>query len=210
MARHKCIGVRETLTTLLPKAEIERQAHESGTVRRRRNVDTSAMLWSMLLGFGAGRERALAGVRCTYERMTGKSLVPSSFYDRFTTELARMFRTVLSELMAKLASNDARHGGVLEGFRDVLVVDATVVKVHQLLAWRFPGARKNSSPAAAKLHWVMSVSRGGAHNKVKVTGERATIARCRHGYGLRDGCCSSTLATVGANSLIELRETANT
>ena len=49
------------------------------------------MLWRVLLGFGTGRERTLAGVRRTYERVTGKSLVPSSFYDRFTTERARMF-----------------------------------------------------------------------------------------------------------------------
>ena len=79
MARHKCIGIRETLTTLLPKAEIERLAQESGAVRRRRKVDASAMLWSVLLGFGTGRERTLAGVRRTYESVTGQSLVPSSF-----------------------------------------------------------------------------------------------------------------------------------
>ena len=52
MARHQCIGIRQTLTTLLPKAEIERLAHESGAVRRRRKVDASAMLWTVLLGFG--------------------------------------------------------------------------------------------------------------------------------------------------------------
>ena len=176
MARAKCIGVRETLTTLLPKAEIERLAHESGGVRRRRKVDASAMLWSVLLGFGTGRERTLAGIRRTYERVTGKSLVPSSFYDRFTKELARMFRAVLCELMSKLASGDVRYAGVLEGFRDVLVADATVVKLHRLLARRFPGTRMNSSPAAAKLHLVMSVSGGGAH-KVKVTGEQANDHR---------------------------------
>ena len=60
MARYKCIGIRETLTALLPKAEIERLVHESGAVRRRRKVDASAMLWSGLLGFGTGRERTLA------------------------------------------------------------------------------------------------------------------------------------------------------
>ena len=176
MARHKCIGIRQTLTTLLPKAEIERLAHESGAVRRRRKVDASAMLWTVLLGFGTGRERTLAGLRRTYERVTGKSLVPSSFYDRFNTELARMFRAVLRELMTKLAASEVRYGGVLEGFRDVLVADATVVKLHRLLARRFPGTRKNSSPAAAKLHLVMSASGTGAH-KVKVTGERANDHR---------------------------------
>ena len=50
----------QTLTTLLQKAEIERLAHECGAVRRRRMVDASAMLWTVLLGFGTGRERTLA------------------------------------------------------------------------------------------------------------------------------------------------------
>jgi len=171
VARSKCIGIRETLTSLLPKADIERLAHESGAVRRRRKVEAAAMLWSVVLGFGAGGERTLAGLRRTYERVTGQSLVPSSFYDRFTKELARMFRAVLRELMSKLASQDVRYGGVLEGFRDVLVADATVVKLHRLLARRFPGTRSHSSPAAAKLHLVMSVRAGGAHT-VKMTGER--------------------------------------
>ena len=102
--------------------------------------------------------------------------MPSSFYDRFSTELARMFRAVLRELMTKLAANEGRYGGVLEGVRDVLVAEATVVKLHRLLARRFPGTRKNSSPAAAKLHLVMSASGTGAH-KVNVTGERANDHR---------------------------------
>ena len=172
MARVKFIGIRETLTSLLPKAELQRMARESGAMRRRRKVDPSAMFWCVVLGFGTGAERTLAGLRRSYERATGKSLVPSSFYDRFTPGLARMFRAVLAQLMNKLASSDVRYGGVLEGFADVLAADATVIKLHRLLARRFPGTRTNSSPAAAKLHLVMSVRGTGAH-KVKVTGERA-------------------------------------
>lgn len=174
MARVKCIGIRETLTSLLPKSEIERLARESGAMRRRRKVNPSAMFWCVVLGFGTGAERTLAGLRRSYERATGKSLVPSSFYDRFTPGLARMFRAVLAQLMRKLASSEGevRYGGVLEGFRDVLAADATVIKLHRLLARRFPGTRTRSSPAAVKLHVVMSVRGSGAH-KVKVTGERA-------------------------------------
>ena len=83
-----------------------------------------------------------------------------------------MFRTVLAQLMKKLASSEVRYGGVLEGFRDVLAVDATVIELHRPVARRFPGTCTNSSPEAAKLHLVMSVRGTGAH-KVKVTGERA-------------------------------------
>ena len=65
-----------------------------------------------------------------------------------------------------------RYAGVLEGFRDVLVADATEVKVRRLLARRFPGTWKNSSTAAAQVRLVMSASRTGVH-EVMVTGERA-------------------------------------
>ena len=108
MARVKFIGIRETLTSLLPKAEIERLARESGAMRRRRKVDPSAMFWCVVLGFGSGAERTLAGLRRSCERATGKSLVPSSFHDRITLELARMFRAVLAQLMKKLASSEVR------------------------------------------------------------------------------------------------------
>ena len=65
-----------------------------------------------------------------------------------------MFRAVCRELMRKLAASEVRDGGVLEGFRDVLVAGATVVKRHR----------------------VMSASGTGAP-KVKVTGERANEHR---------------------------------
>ena len=67
VARVKFIGIRETLTSLLPKAEIERLARESGAMRRRRKVDPSAMFWCVVLGFGTGSERTLAGLRRSYE-----------------------------------------------------------------------------------------------------------------------------------------------
>ena len=91
-ARVEYIGIRETLTSLLPEADLDRLAHESGAMRRRNKVEASAMLWSVVLGFGAGGERTLAGFRRTCERVTGQSLAPSSFYDRFSEGLTRMFR----------------------------------------------------------------------------------------------------------------------
>ena len=61
MARVKFIGIRETLTSLLPKAETERLARESGAMRRRHKVDPSAMFRCVVLGFGSGAERTMAG-----------------------------------------------------------------------------------------------------------------------------------------------------
>ncbi len=152
MARSKSIGIRETLTSLLPRAEFERLARESTMLKRRRKVDPSAMLWTLVLGFGSGGERTLAGLRRAYQRVTGMALVPSAFYDRFTPELVRFLRAVVATLSDRLAENEPRHAGLLAKFADVVVADATVVKLHRLLARRYPGTRTNSSPAAAKLH----------------------------------------------------------
>lgn len=176
VARAKSIGIRETLTSLLPRAELEHLAYESGMVLRRRKVEPSAMLWTLVLGFATGRERSLAGLRRMYQRATGTSLVPSAFYDRFTPELVRFLRAVVGELCGRLAEHEPACQGLLSKFTDVVVTDASVVKLHRLLARRFVGTRTNSSPAAAKLHVVMSVM-GKGLERVKLTGERANDHR---------------------------------
>ena len=61
MARGQCIGVREQLTSLLPDAELERLARETGMVQRRRKVKVAAFFWTLVLGFGAGRIRPIPG-----------------------------------------------------------------------------------------------------------------------------------------------------
>ena len=186
MARDKFIGIRETLTSVLPRAELERLAFESGMVRRRRKVDPSAMVWTLALGFGTGRERTLAGLRRMYQRATGTSLAPSAFYDRFTPELVRFLRRVVGELCGRVSEHEPTRSGLLAKFADVMVADATVVKLHRLLAKRYRGTRTNSSPAAAKLHLVMSVTGRGVE-RVKLTGERANDHRTlRMGPWVRD------------------------
>lgn len=172
MARHKSIGIREILTSTLPRALLEQLARESGMVQRQRKVDPLAMLWTLALGFSTGGARTLAGLRRAYERTTGVSLVPSSFYDRFTPALVRFLRRVVGELSRCLAEHQPAHRGLLSRFADVAVADATVIKLHRLLAGRYRGCRTNSSPAAAKLHLVMSVM-GQGLERVKLTDERA-------------------------------------
>jgi IS4 transposase len=167
--------VREALTSLVPDAVLERLARETGVVRRQRKVKVSAFFWTLVLGFGAGRVRSLGGLRRSYERATGQSLVPSAFYDRFTPATTGFLRKVLGTVLGRLSETEHRLGGVLAAFREVLVADATLVKLHHLLAWRYPGTRTNSSPAVAKLHLVMSVTGAGAKS-VKLSDGRA----CEH------------------------------
>ena len=171
VARRKSIGIRHHLTTLISTRELNEYARWSGAVTRRRKVDPAALFWSVVLGFSAGGHRSLAGMRRAYEKATGTHLVPSAFYDRFTKPMAEFFRTVVGVLLEKLKPEAPRMAGVLEGFRDVLATDSTLVRLHELLERSFPACRTNHTKAAAKLHVVMSV-KGAGMRSVKLTSGR--------------------------------------
>jgi IS4 transposase len=168
VARTKCIGIREQLTSLISTRELNRFARWSGAVKRRRKVNAMALFWTVVLGFTAGGERSLAGLRRAYQKSTGTRLVPSAFYDRFNAPMAEFFRTVAGVLLERLETNSPKLSGVLHGFRDVLVADSTLVRLHEMLQGRFPACRTNHTKAAAKLHVVMSVH-GEGLKSVRVT-----------------------------------------
>jgi len=159
------------LTSLIPTRQLNFLAQLSGLVRRRRKVDAMALFWTVVLGFSAGRERSLAGMRRAYEKSTGTTLVPSAFYDRFTKSLAVFMRFVVEDLLERAQETEAKFGGLLGSFRDVVVTDSTLVKLHDLLERHFPACRTNHTQAAAKLHVVMSV-KGEGPRSVKLTSGR--------------------------------------
>ena len=171
MARRQSIGIRAELTSLISTRRLNFLARLSGLVQRRRKVEPMALFWTIVLGFGAGRERTLAGLRRAYQRSTGATLVPSAFYDRFTKSLAVFFRYVVEELLEQVQETEVSFRGTLQSFRDVIATDSTLVKVHDLLERRYPACRTNHTRAAAKLHVVMSV-KGQGPRSVKVTSGR--------------------------------------
>jgi len=171
VARRKCIGIRRQLTSLIPTRHLNTLARQTGVVQRERKVQPLALFWTIVLAFGAGGERTLAGLRRAYEKSTGQTLVPSAFYDRFTRPLAAFFRAVMLELLEGLQQAEVKFRGLLEPFQDVLATDSTLVKLHDLLERRYPACRTNHTKAAAKLHVVMSV-KGEGPRSVKLTSGR--------------------------------------
>lgn len=172
MARPQSIGIRGRLSSLISSHRLHRLARESGAVRRQRKVKVLHLFWTLVLGFGTGKERTFAGLRRMYESLARQTLVPSSFWNRFTPALATFLKAVVTEVMAKSCEAEHALEGPLQGFRDLVVADATVMRLHRFLAKRFPGCRTNTSKAACKLHVVMSVSAAGPRS-IRVTSERA-------------------------------------
>jgi len=70
MARTKSIGIRKILARLLPRRRLQRLADEAGLTKRKRKVQVHALFWTLVLGFGSGRERSIAGLRRAYQRAT--------------------------------------------------------------------------------------------------------------------------------------------
>jgi IS4 transposase len=140
-------------------------------VKRVRDVDIVALFWTVVLGFGTGAERTIAGLRRAYQAATGRGLVPSSFYDRFNAGFASMLRRVCREAMSTCEEASEALRGALSSFADVVLTDSTVVRLHDLLAKSFPACRTNHTVAALKLHVVMSVA-GRGMRSVQITSER--------------------------------------
>lgn len=171
MARRQSIDIRSVLTSLIPARRLSRKARELGVVVRKRKVSPLALFWTVVLGFGGGRERTLAGLRRHFKRTTGVSLAPSAFFDRFTPALAKFLKAVLVEVLQTVSEPAGKLRGALAAFKDVVAIDSTVIRLHDLLARVFPACRTNHTLAALKLHTVISVL-GRGPRSVKVTSER--------------------------------------
>lgn len=173
MASSSSIDARATLRKLFSNHRLRALASQSGTVVRRRKVDPVALFWTVVLGFGGGRTRTIAGLRRSYERATGECLEESSFYQRFNAGFASMLEGALVHALAEDRGVGRSVRGHLSRFIDVLITDSTVLRVHELLSSRWPGTRTNHTPAAVKAHWVMSVA-GKSHQSVKLTSTAAS------------------------------------
>jgi putative transposase len=176
MAARQRSSIPAELRSLFPTRWLNAAARESGLVTRRRKVAPAHLFWTLVLGFAVGHRRSLASLRRFFQASTGVGLVASSFYDRFTIGTVRFLRRALARAADRLGGPSGMLRGHLARFKDLLVADATVLRLHDALARAFPGCRTNHTRAAAKLHLVMSVLGAGPRG-VSVTGERVNERR---------------------------------
>jgi IS4 transposase len=176
MAVRQRTSIPAELRSLFPTRWLNAAARESGLVTRRRKVAPAHLFWTLVLGFAVGHRRRLASLRRFFQASTGVALVASSFYDRFTSGTVRFLRRALARAADRMGRPSGKLRGHLARFKDLLVADATVLRLHDALARAFPGCRTNHTRAAAKLHLVMSVLGAGPRG-VSVTGERVNERR---------------------------------
>ena len=166
------IPIHQVLRKLFSTAFLIELATRTGAAKRMRQVNIVELFWTLVLGFGLGRERTLAGLRRAYEKTTGQTIEESSFYDRFNVGLVAMLKAAAVHALDASAGLGRALRGPLASFRDVLLTDSTVVRLHDMLAKSFPATRTNHTKAALKTHVILSV-RGDGRQSIRVTSERA-------------------------------------
>ena len=166
----------EVLQAAIKAKRVWAIARQVGFVKRKGKINPNDFLWTLALGFGSGRARSISALRRTYKRVSGTSLVPSSFYDRFNGALVLLLRQVVAYLLRTLVAPNLRLRGAFAGFSDVVLTDSSVLRLRDNLATKFPACRTNHTKAAAKLHAVMSVN-GESRQTVSITDERTNDRR---------------------------------
>ena len=148
-------SITSLLTSLFPSGMIDDLAREREVVVRERKLDVRVLVWTLVVGFAVGGEaRSIAGYRRTYNGATCQNLVASSFYDRFTRQLERLLGDLLDHAVEEVAVPHTI-APAFEQFRDVVVADATVVRLHRFLSV-FPATHPDVS--GIKLYLVHSVT----------------------------------------------------
>lgn len=176
MSQLESIDIQATFRKLFPTAWINRTAAEVGAVKRPNKVKIPDLFWSIVLGFSAGNNRSLSALRRVFQVNSGINLVSSSYQSRYTSEMAEFLRLCCLRALDHMPGITNKLKGRLSIFKDILITDSSVLRLHDHLAEVYPGCRTNHSKAALKAHMVLSVSGKGKHT-LKITDGRHNDGR---------------------------------
>ena len=154
--------IETSLRELFPQDYLREQAEKTYVIQRERKVDIIALFWTLVLGFGIGKDRKIADLRHGYIIATGQWICRSAFYDRFTPAclhacclthadrqaLVNFLREAVVFAMRSVCPTAPALAGPLCAFVDLILIDATVIRLHELLKNAYAACRTNHTKAA--------------------------------------------------------------
>ena len=132
MATRNRTSLKEALRSCYPDDVLRELAKKAEVQQRTRKVTVTALFWTLILGFGTGVQRSIAELRREFQQASGRSIVRSSFYDRFTPQWTAFLKAVVNWATSAYGEPTEKLQGRLAGFRDVVVTDSTVLRLHNL------------------------------------------------------------------------------
>lgn len=149
--------IEERLVKTFPNIRLCELARATGLIQREGGkLEADALFWSLTLGFVTGHYRTLEEFRQEYIDTFRGTLSYASFHGWFTEALCAFLREVLKRVLEDLEENDNRLQGRFDQFREVFLIDMTVITLYQSLLGVFQGY--GNDHAGAKLHVVEAVS----------------------------------------------------
>src|SRR5659263_588613 len=149
--------IEKDLCTLLPKEWLASAAKASGMIKREREIEAFEMLWVLVFSFGVHLQRNLASMKRMYEKKSKKKLADSSWYDRFTPELTDFLKLCVTHVTEQFAMEQNKIlNEKLTKFKDVLIQDSTIIRLHESLAKKWPATRTKKVAAGVKVGMLVS------------------------------------------------------
>lgn len=172
----------DKLTHSFPADLIANLAKQTGFCLREKKVKAPLFFWNLILGFGASMQKTLASLRKRYCIISAKELAPSSFFDRFTPSLIAFLSAVLQHLLSTMVRSELPRK-ILTQFKDVLIIDSTIVRLLDSLAAFFPGT---GMPTGVKINTILSVATDNLYRMAIYAGKRAEIKVLKLGSWVKD------------------------
>lgn len=169
--------LHERLDSIFSSRWLNKTARETGLVKRLRSFSPVLLFWVLVLQKGVVLQVNLEALRRKYNEHAGRdALAHASFYERFTPELVKFLHACVLRSLAKLGDLGGRDlKDRLKRFKDILIQDSTIIRLHAKLAKKWPATRSRKVAAGVKLACLVSVVADGP-KRVKLYGERTSEA----------------------------------
>nr|QNO44449.1 hypothetical protein OHDJCCFA_00006 [Methanosarcinales archaeon ANME-2c ERB4]QNO45860.1 hypothetical protein CLCIFPGF_00017 [Methanosarcinales archaeon ANME-2c ERB4] len=159
---------------MFPEEFLRNLAQKTGFIKRIRKIDPVTFFWVLTLGFGVDFLRSIRAFERRYETEANIKLSDGALYDRFTPELVEFLREcVLHAIEFQVQQQSRVLGEKLNGFKDIIIQDSSIIRLHESLANLWPATRSTRVAAGIKVSCIVSVVADGVKS-VKLFPERTS------------------------------------
>ena len=164
----------KALCKVFKTEDLKKIAKETGMIKRVRKINPVAIFWTLIFGFGVELKRSLASLKRKYENKNKITLSDSSWYERFSPELVLFLKRCVILGIEQFARKEHRKlSKKLKRFKDVLIQDSTIIRVHEKLSRIWPAVRARKIAAGVKVSMLVSAV-ANSPKSVLLRGERTS------------------------------------
>lgn len=177
----------EKTAQMFPEDFLIKTAKETGAFKRKRKIDVIVLFWFLVLNVGVNFQREIRVMKRRYEAEANVELSISSFYSRFTPQMVEFLRMcVMHSIETQAQETRIQLGEKLNDFKDLLIQDSTIIRLHESLAKIWPAARSRKVAAGVKVSCLVSAVANTAKSVAIYAERTAEIKTLKIGPWIRN------------------------